>query len=163
MPPLLALQRGDRAYRETVSHWNVFLKRTAGPWSFSSFISLSWDKIFYSLTCSYSVALPLFQEVPPFLKWHLQNDEPGEMLHKLVVLGSLCKSWKANTTIFYTILFSLCSSTSTGPLLASNLNAFLFTVWTVGLSISIFRLLTVFGLHSWKSHTSPFWNQVFHP
>lgn len=68
------------------------------------------------------------------------------MLHKLLVLGTLCKSWKANTTIFYTILFSLCSSTSTGPLLASNLNAFLFTVWAVGLSISIFRLPTVYGL-----------------
>lgn len=47
---------------------------------------------------------------------------------------------------FDTILFSLCSSTSSGPLLASALNAFLFTVWTVSLSIFIFRLLTTFCL-----------------
>lgn len=80
------------------------------------------------------------QEVPPSLKWNLQNDEPVETLY----LGHFVRVMESQHGYFYTVLFSLCSSAPTGPLPASDLNAFPLTKWTVRLSISIFRLITVF-------------------
>lgn len=74
MPQLVPLQRSDGTYREVVSLWNVLLKRTVRPWSFSLSCHCHETKSFAHVPTLMHCPLPQSrQEVQPSIKWNLQK------------------------------------------------------------------------------------------